>query len=158
MQIILVSCRGRPVIHGKELEHDELFPVTWHCPASQNPPMYLIAVSAKAEIEILRQAGCFVVNFIPFELAAATIKCARSIHLHHTDKWRDAGLTKGQAEKIDAPLVKEAAGWLECQLAQEIQLGDHMLFIGRVLNSVLEKKFVKRLFHLEGEKFTTTLD
>ncbi len=71
------------------------------------------------------------------------------------DKFSQTGLEKEEAEKIDCPRIKQALGYLECKVIQEIEVGDHILFIAEVVKGELKRKG-KRLFHLFKDKFTTT--
>lgn len=71
------------------------------------------------------------------------------------DKFVETGLEKEEAEKVDCSRIKQALGFLECQVVDEIEVGDHILFVANVVYWDLKKED-KRLFHLWGDKFTTT--
>ena len=75
----------------------------------------------------------------------------------NVDKFKETGLTKEECSKINCPKIKEALGYFECKVVKEITTGDHVIFVGEVLFSKLNKKG-KRLFQVEGLKFTTTLN
>jgi flavin reductase (DIM6/NTAB) family NADH-FMN oxidoreductase RutF len=63
------------------------------------------------------------------------------------DKWEAAKLTPAEAAEIDAPLVAECVAHVECGVADRVTLGDHDLFVGRVLAVAAE-----------GEAFETVWD
>jgi len=64
-----------------------------------------------------------------------------------TSRWKE----KEEAEIINCPGIKQALGYLECEVVDEIETGDHILFIGRVTKAELRKRGVK-LFHISGDK------
>ena len=125
---VLISVSGRASVTGITKEMDELIPLTWHSPANDLPPTYAIFVSKTFDhvLELIRSSGVFVVNFVhyikPFTCGA------------HKDTFKEATLTRAECEKIDCVRVQEASKWLECELSQEVDLGDHVLFLGKVLN------------------------
>ncbi|MEM0385245.1 MAG: flavin reductase, partial [Nitrososphaeria archaeon] len=78
-----------------------------------------------------------------------------------------AKLTKERARKIDTAVIKECIAHIECLLEKKIELGDHDLFVGRVVEAYCEEeaydlgilntsKF-KPILHLGRDKFTTTI-
>jgi len=75
------------------------------------------------------------------------------------DKFKESGLTKEEADNIDCVRIKEAIGYHECEVVNEVDAGDHTIFIGKVVNSELKKE-TKRLFQgsssAKGYGFTTT--
>lgn len=146
-QTILVTCRYK----GK----DNIITLDWHTPLSFNPMMYAISVGkTRHSLELIRKSGCFVVNFMSKDFEKEILFCGRHSGKNF-DKFAETGLTKEEAEKIDCPRIKEALGFLECRVVDEIEVGDHILFIANVLNADLKTRG-KRLFHLWGDKFTTT--
>ncbi len=154
-QIVLVTCRGKYDILGKTEEKDDIVPLTWHSPVSDHPPMYAIFLNKKLmAVSIIRNSGCFVVNFIPFSLIDV-VKAAMHTSGEYLDKCRTIGINEDSCEKlVDCFRLKEALGWLECEVVEEKEYGDHIMFIGKVLFSQLDHD-EKRLFHIDKDRFTT---
>jgi len=147
-QTILLSCGAE----GKE----NVMTLDWHTPLSFQPMMYAVSIGkTRYSLEIIRKSKVFVVNFVPKELEKVVLYCGTHSG-RNIDKFEEAGLEKEEAETVDCPRIKQALGYLECKVEKEIEVGDHVLFIARVTNSFLKKEG-KRLFHLFGDKFTTTL-
>lgn len=46
------------------------------------------------------------------------------------------------------PLVHGCVGWIECSVEQQIEVGDHTIFIGRVLRTIVDDK--PPLLHWRG--------
>jgi len=122
---------------------------------SSNPPLYGIVINSKLlAVSLIRDSGCFVVNFVPFSLIDKN-KDIMKISGDFTDKLSNSGFSELQCDKIDCFHLKEALGWLECEVIGEHITGDSVLFIGRVLHSNIDKDD-KRPFIVEKDEFTTT--
>lgn len=156
-QTILVTCRGtaKNKFTSKEEVKDNIITLDWHTPISFNPFLYAISIGkTRFSLNIIKNSKVFIVNFMPFELKKEVLYCGRNSG-EHIDKFKEAGLTKEESEKLDCCRIKEAIAYLECEVVNEIEAGDHIIFIGKVINSY-EKEEKKRLFHIEGNNFTTT--
>lgn len=74
------------------------------------------------------------------ELAEATNFCGvfsgRAI-----DKFKETGLTAVPAQKLKTPLIKECLGHLECEVIGEIPVGDHSIFLGKVVAASADKDY-----------------
>ena len=127
----------------------------WHTPLSFNPMMYAISIGKTSySLELIKKSKVFVVNFMSKDYEKQVLFCGRHSG-RDFDKFAQTGLIKEEAEKINCPRIKETLGFLECKVLQEIEVGDHILFIAEVVNSGL-REHAKRLFHLREDKFTTT--
>ena len=155
-QTVLVTCRGKIVSFGKEEEIDEIIPLEWHSPASSNPKRYAIFIHRDSlAAKLIRESKVWAINFMPFELAEAiTLAAKHSAEMHA--KWEKIKLSPIECEVIDCPRVREALAWLECELIQEVDCGDHVLFLGRIVFSRSERGG-KRAFCIDG-KYTTTIE
>ena len=156
-ETIAVTTRAETNLMGKTETRDNILILDWHMPASINPPMYAIAVrNDHHTIEMLRKSGAFVINVIPFEMKEQIIFCGQ-VSGRHVDKFKHAKLLKEEAESIEGVRIKDCLSYLECRVEQEIPLGDHVIFIGQVLLTY-HNKAGKKLYHLRGDKFTTTIE
>jgi len=80
--------------------------------------------------ELLREAGGFALSLLAGDQEAVAQHFARGVPpFAH---WHGIGTREG-AE--GAPLIDDALGWLECRLADDIDAGDHTLFVGEVLGA-----------------------
>jgi 3-hydroxy-9,10-secoandrosta-1,3,5(10)-triene-9,17-dione monooxygenase reductase component len=95
---------------------------------SGNPPMLLVCVDkASRTLPALLAARRFAVNFVStgrHDLVAAFASKAE-------DKFVGVAWRPGET---GAPvLVEDALAWAECEIAQEIEAGDHWIIVGRVV-------------------------
>lgn len=156
-QMVFVTCRGRVNVVGTVQERDCIVATTWHAPCSQEPAMYLVVLPKVQEqaIAAIRDEGRFVANFMGIDAENAAVALS-SPHIQHEDPFKFTGLTRMEAVMVPCPRIGEAVGWAECELTHEHVSGDHVIFIGRILHADLPHRDAKRLFHVEGRKFTTT--
>lgn len=159
LQVVMVTCRGKTEVLGKEQEAHDIVVTSWHSPASASPPVYSIFISVKQTLalDIIRKSGVFCVNFIPYQLHAAAAFSARHTG-QHVDKFKETELTQSECDKIDCPRISEAVGHLECEMMEEKHMGDHIQLLGNVVFSDLKEPEIKRLFQKDENRFTTTRD
>jgi len=158
-QTILVSCRGnaKDKFSSRKILKDNLFVLDWHMQTSFEPFLFAISVGkTRFSHQLIKESRVFAVNFMQYSLKDKVLYCGRRSG-EHIDKFNEAGLTKQEAETIDCCRVKESLAFIECEVMQEIETGDHTIFVAKVTKQE-EKEPGKRLFHLGGDNFTTTKD
>jgi len=140
--------------------------IAWSVPLSSDPVLVGIAVYHEHfTARLISQSGEFAVNIPPAGLKEQVVKCG-SVHGFNIDKFEKFRLTPLPASRIRAPLVGECFGHLECKLVKKIRVGDHWLFIGKVVAALADKgalnaegvinlKKFKTLQHLGGDNFAT---
>jgi len=138
-QVILVTSREEMDILGKKVEKDNIITLAWHMPVSFNPKLYAIAIGkTRFSCEMIKKSKAFVVNFVPFGLKEKALICGTKSGMH-IDKFKESGLEKEEAKSVDCARIKEALGYMECEVINEVDAGDHIIFIGKVLNSEIKK-------------------
>jgi flavin reductase (DIM6/NTAB) family NADH-FMN oxidoreductase RutF len=130
---VLVSVRAPHANFGKIELKDNISVVDWHMPASSSPMSYVISIKSDDNTrDMIRNAGNFVVNFMSHEQKSIVLSCEGQDGLY-IDLFDFLGVSKIDSDKIESPRVGEAKVALECELLQEMDSGDHTIFIGRVL-------------------------
>lgn len=143
-QIVLVTSRWQ----GK----DDIITLAWHTPLSFEPMMYGICLGKKRySLELIKNSGVFVVNFISKEFKDDVLFCG-SVSGKDIDKFQETRFEKEEAQEINCPRIKQALGYLECLVMDQIETGDHIFIIGEVKKAHLKEK-KERLFHLGGDNF-----
>ena len=100
---------------------------------------------------MIKKAGCFVVNFVSADFKDDVVFCGTHSG-KDVDKFAETKFEKEEAELIDCARIKQCLGFLECEVVNAVDVGDHVLFIGKVVHKG-SKKEGKRLFHLGGDEF-----
>lgn len=91
------------------------------------PPLVGISVARQAAFhELLREAGGFAVSLLAADQADLAQHFARGVP--PIAMWQGVAVR----ESSRGPQLEGAVGWLECELAGELEAGDHTFFLGRV--------------------------
>lgn len=140
---VLVSCRDKA---GK----DNVLTVAWAGTICSEPAMLSISVrKERYSHRIIKESGEFVVNLTTGALAYATDYCGVKSG-RDEDKFAAAKLTRGEAEKVNAPIIMESPVNIECRVKQVLELGSHDLFLAEVVNVQISDEYMdeKGAFHL----------
>ena len=99
------------------------------CSASADPPLMLVCVDrASTTLPAIRHSRAFAVNY----LAAGREELARLFASKEPDKFGEVAWQP--AENGMPYLHQDSVALAECTLRQEIDAGDHVIFIGHVDN------------------------
>lgn len=140
---VLVSCRDKK-------GNDNVLTVAWAGTICSDPAMLSISVrKERHSYPMIKESGEFVVNLTTKELVRATDYCGVKSG-RDEDKFAAAGLTKGEAEKINAPIIMESPVNLECRVVNVLELGSHDMFLAEVVNVQVSDEYMdeKGGFHL----------
>ena len=155
-QVIMVTSEAEVENMGRTQEKQNIFTLAWHIPLSFEPLMYGIAVGKERfSYKLIDKSKVFAVNFMSVEHEKQALFCGRHPG-QNIDKFKETGFTPIECDKIHCPRIKEALAWLECEVVEQVEVGDHYLIIGKVLGSGSSGKG-KRLFSTK-DGFTTTID
>ena len=100
---------------------------------SGKPPLVGIGIApARYSFDLIRKSGEFVVNIIDEDLIEAAKICGEQSG-RDVDKFQVTKLTAEKGTKVNAPLIGESPLSLECKVIQEVEVGDHVWFMGEVL-------------------------
>ena len=102
----------------------------WVSKASRNPPMITVSIGeTNYTNELIKIAKCFVVNTLA-EGQQEMGKHFGFVSGRDADKLMDVGFFEAEN---GAPVLKSAMSYLECELYDTCIIGDHTLFIGKVI-------------------------
>jgi flavin reductase (DIM6/NTAB) family NADH-FMN oxidoreductase RutF len=155
---VLASCRHEDV--------SNIITLAWSTPVSGDPPMLAIAVApARFSHHLIERSGSFAVNVPASHLLSAVWYCGTRSG-RDGDKFEGAGLTRGTAAVVAAPIVEECFAHVECLVVDSPSEGDHTVFVGEVrAGSVEQEAFDGHLrlvepydtiHHLGGSRFLTS--
>lgn len=132
LQPVLVSSRGSTEVLGRVIEKDNIALIEGHMAVSGHPPRYAIALaSASFSYKLIVSSRCFCINFMPKYLSKEMQICSDKSGMN-TDKFSLTGFQKTECTTIDCPKIREASATLECELTDDLEIGDHHLLIGKV--------------------------
>lgn len=98
---------------------------------SRTPPLVLVCIDKGSNsLDALRASGGFTVNF----LAEGTGDAAMTFASRANDKFGQVSHRSPCHDVAGPVLADHAVAYFECSIEQEIDAGDHWVFIGRVLH------------------------
>jgi flavin reductase (DIM6/NTAB) family NADH-FMN oxidoreductase RutF len=149
------------LVTSKYGEISNVMTVAWESPVSHEPPLIMISIKqSRYSYLLIEKSREFGINISSENLLKEVHFCGTNSG-RDMDKFEKASLTKIPAKKIKAPLIDECIGWIECRVIKSIPTGDHILFIGEVVNAKCEDSLfdgywrneAKTIHHLGDNKY-----
>jgi len=111
----------------------------WNMKCSSEPPLFAVSISKKSYTgKFIRESGEFVIA-VPNKELEASVELFGSASGDITDKFAESNTATAKAEFVKTPLIKNATINLECRLINEVETGDHIIFIGEILASYVNR-------------------
>ena len=118
-----------------ESNEPHVITVGWKMRTSFNPPMFAIAVgNGKYMHECISQSEEFVLAVPGDDLAEQVLACGNQSNAFE-DRFKKYGLLTKTGESVKSPLIDNCIANFECQVINQVDSGDHTIFIGQVVNS-----------------------
>lgn len=112
---------------------ENVMAVGWHSYISYDPPMYGVAIGRERHTyQLIKQAGSFAVNFLPFE-KARFIQEAGVFSGSNTNKFEQGRVSFEKGVITSAPILKDAYIAYECEVFDSQMYGDHDWFVGTIV-------------------------
>lgn len=154
------------LVAAKYGDKENAMAAAWHTALSTDPPLYGVAISPKRlTYQLIREAREFSVNFLPFEYLDKLHGMGK-VSGRDVDKFSKFPLGRDEGARIDSPIIREAYASYECLLEDEMDCGDHTLFVGRIVIIHYEEDFfqegrlrtdlVKPILYLGSDNYITT--
>lgn len=126
------------LVTSKHNETQNIFTVSWSGIACSHPEYVTISIKpSRFSYSIIKNSGYFVINIVNKKLLPIANYCGVHSGKNH-NKFKECKLTTLQAGMIDVPIIKECPINIECKVEKIIELGSHDLFVGRVLNKLID--------------------
>lgn len=114
-------------------------PAVFVSPLSIDPPLIGIAVHpARHTHDMIKFSEEFALN-VPTRQLLHHVQYVGSVSGVELNKMELTRLPAFAARKIDAPLLEGCVGWIECGVHDAFTIGDHTLFVGKVVAAQAEK-------------------
>ncbi len=111
----------------------------WNMRCSGNPPLFAVSLSKKGCTHKLIQESEEFVVAVPNKELEKSLLLFGSAHGDEVDKFAESKLEIEKAQHLKTPLIKKATINFECKLFKEVDAGDHIIFIGEMLSSYVNK-------------------
>ncbi len=109
-----------------------LMTCNWATQVAVDPKLVAVSVeSAAISHALLEAGGVFSLNILPRTERAIVRKFVKPL-VDDGDPVRLAGFALRSGD-TGAPILADAAAWIECELRQQLDCGSHTLFVGEVV-------------------------
>lgn len=143
--VVLVTTRWHGVAN--------VMPVAWNMPLSHDPPLVGIAVHpSRHTYDMLRFSEEFALN-MPSRRLMNHVQYLGMVSGRDVQKIEVAKLPTFKGQRVDAPLLAGCLAWIECALEEVLRLGDHHLFVGKVLAAQAEREAFEEAWLLEDDDY-----
>lgn len=120
----------------------------WNMKCSINPPLFAVALSKKGNTQrLIKESKEFAIAIPNKELENEVVYFG-SVHGFDIDKFQESKIETVKAKYIQSPLIKNATVNFECKMVNEVDSGDHIIFIGNIVASYV-KPDTKILFNIK---------
>lgn len=152
------------LVTSKYQEKTNIMTAAWCMPASHKPPMVAVSIGlTRFSHELILKAREFGIN-VPNRTLLRQMWCCGTRSGKTKDKFALCGLTPVAGKHIEAPLIGECLGAIECRLESNPIAGDHSIMVGKVLAAWtkprlfddrlrVEEEEAQTLHHLGGKDF-----
>lgn len=104
----------------------------WVTQVSMVPPMICVSINKRHFTgELIEKARCFSVNVLSEECRSIAVRCGFGSG-REVDRLSDLDVTY---MRTGAPVLKQCAAFMDCELRHTADAGDHRIFIGEVVES-----------------------
>ncbi len=160
--VVLVSTKDKKGLY-------DTAPIAWTSPVAKSPPMLLIVVGRKHKTYENITTGKEFIVCVPHVSQVQLVLKTGSISGKEVDKFESLNIKSFTGRKVDAQVVQECVGYIECKVVKIIETEDAGIIIGQVLLAaadeqaysdrlVCEKQAGKTLHHLGGNAFAVPGD
>jgi len=128
-------------------------PVAWLMPVRHEPPIISAVIGrGNYSFEWIRRHKGFVVNIPPASMVDVVVKCG-NVSGSDVDKFEKFNLSAIAAETVNAPLIKDCIGHLECEVINEPSfIENYSIFIANVNAVWVDKDSFDEIWKLENEQ------
>lgn len=143
--VVLVTTRWHGVAN--------VMPAAWNMPLSHDPPLVGIAVHpSRHTYDMLRFSEEFALN-VPGRRLMNHVQYLGMVSGRDVQKIELAKLPTFKAQHVDAPLLEGCLAYIECSVLEVLPLGDHHLFVGKVLAAQAEGEAFEEAWLLEDDDY-----
>ncbi len=131
--------RPTVLVSSGTIKEPNALTIAWSCPLSVDPPLIGISIAKKRfSHELINRYKDYVINIPNITQVEGSHYVGSVSGRMEPQKLKQAGFTVEASNKVNAPRIKECLINLECELQRIIVTGDHDLFIGEVVDVVID--------------------
>ncbi|MBI5946705.1 MAG: flavin reductase family protein [Chloroflexi bacterium] len=129
-------------------------PIAWTVPLSMEPPLVGVVIHPhRHTADMIRFSEEFAINIPGPSLLKQTHFLGTQGGLNN-NKLEASGLELFSGQRIEAPLIEGCLAWIECGLHDVVKIGDHTLFVGRVVRVQALDEAYAQAWKLEERRYS----
>src|SRR5581483_5618493 len=131
---------------------DDVMPAAWSMPLSADPPFVGVAVHPSRHThDMIRFSEEFALN-IPGPRLLNHCQYFGTTSGRDVDKLELSKLPTFRARKIESKLLEGCVAYIECGVEDALRIGDHTLFVGRVVAVSADEEAYNELWTLSEDE------
>jgi flavin reductase (DIM6/NTAB) family NADH-FMN oxidoreductase RutF len=133
------------VLVGTVLDNKPNFiTVSWTGLTSDDPPTMSVAIrKIRYSLKGMDNNKTFSVNIPSVDMVKETDYCGNYSGLDH-DKVKECGFNIFYGTLSNAPLIEECPVNIECKVIRQIDINDHILFIGEIVETYISENCITK--------------
>ena len=144
---------GLYVIGSRHGDRLNLMTANWVTQVSFDPKRVGVAVEKEAVTHgLITEGGAFSVNVVSREDRAIVCKFTKPVEVDLT-----ASTLNGfpfHAARTGAPILDQAVAYVDCAVAQAVDVGDHTLFLGEVVDAAFQQDEAVEVLRMEDTRMS----
>jgi len=148
---IVTTRVGKEELSTRHKDYVAAGTISWLMQSSFEPPMVTVAIQKDSDLnETIGKAGVFAVNILGKEDEKLVNAFAGDSNI---DKTEINGYEYLNGMETDCPILQRGIGYLECKVVETVSTeGDHILFVGQIVNNQLKQPDYQPLHEWETGK------
>ena len=124
----------------------------WAAIVNSNPLSIAVSIRpSRLSYDNIKSTKAFTIN-VPSSKFVAHMDYAGNISGREEDKFKKLGLTPIKGEFVNAPYIKEFPIVIECEVTAMYDLGSHTQFIGKIIDTKVDKNLLDDKGRVDIEK------
>jgi flavin reductase (DIM6/NTAB) family NADH-FMN oxidoreductase RutF len=133
-------------------EHRNGMTLNWATQVSSDPKWLGISVEREAVThELITAGGVFALCIIDREDRAIVRKFTKPVDVDLAQRTLN-GFEYFDGPKTSAPVLAQSVAYLECETRQTVDIGDHSLFLGEIVNAAFIKAEETEVLRMEDTR------
>jgi flavin reductase (DIM6/NTAB) family NADH-FMN oxidoreductase RutF len=130
---------GLYVLGSRAGDRRNAMTLNWATQVSSDPKLLAVSVEKGAFThELVAEGGAFSLNIVDREDRAIVRKFTKPVEVDAGARTLN-GFPFSDGAATGAPVLDQAVAWVECRVRQQVDVGDHTLFVGEVVDAGFSK-------------------
>ena len=130
------------LVTSKYGEKKNVLTVSWHTPVSNLPPQVAISIGkTRYSRKLIEKSGYFVINVPNYEMLEE-VNYFGSVSGRDVDKFKERNVKISETKNGNI-IIDDCVAYLECKVIKKLEVSDHIIFVGEVIEAKVEKELFK---------------